>query len=269
MTSIDHLAASRLDGRGYVVLGAGGGGMGTATSLALAAAGANLLCVDASMAEAQAIAAQTGGVGYAADATSRKEMAAVFAQAGDRFGNRFAGIVDIIGVARNGAIPSFDDQAIDRQFAIVARHALLATQIGAPMLAANGGGSITFVGSISGMVAIPNQAIYGMAKAALHHLTRYAAQEFGPAGVRVNAVAPGFVRTPRLHAALPEKVWEQLAEANPLRRVATPDDIAKAILFLASDLSSYVTGNIITLDGGVSNNTVLPGLDIPLQGPPA
>lgn len=267
--SHDHLGAARLDGRGFVILGAGGGGMGTATSHALAAAGAELICVDADPAEAEAIAAATGGTAMRADVTERASMIALFAEVERRFGDRFAGVVDIVGAARNGPLPSFDDDAIDHQFAIVTRHALLATQIAAPLLAARGGGSIVFIGSLSGLSAIPNQTIYGMAKAALHQLVISAAQEFGPQGVRVNAVAPGFVRTPRLHAAIPDAVWRQIADSNPLRRVATSEDVAKAILFLLSDLSDYVTANILTLDGGVSKTTVLPGLDVPLGRQPA
>lgn len=250
----------RLDGRGFVILGAGGGGMGTESSLTLANAGADLLCVDSNPEEANKIAVQTNGVAMVADVTSRADMERVFARAGKLFGDRFAGIVDVVGIAQAGSIPATSDEAIARQFDIVFRHALLAIQIGAPMLAARGGGTMTFVGSISGSGAIPSQAIYGSSKAALHHLVHYAAQEFGPQGVRVNAIAPGFVRTPRLNEALPESFWDQVAEANPLRRYAVPDDIAKAILFLSSDLSSYVTSNILTLDGGVSHNITMPGL---------
>jgi len=88
------------------------------------------------------------------------------------------------------------------------------------------------------------------AKAALHHLVRCSAHELGPRGVRVNAVAPGFVRTPRLLKALAGEFWDQVGETNPLGRVAIPADIASAILFLCSDLASYVTGNVLTLDGG-------------------
>jgi NAD(P)-dependent dehydrogenase (short-subunit alcohol dehydrogenase family) len=83
----------------------------------------------------------------------------------------------------------------------------------------------------------------------LHHLVRVAAVEFGPHKIRVNAVSPGVVRTPRLLKGLSTDAWHQLALATPLRRVADPDDVAKAILFLASDLAGYVTGNILTLDG--------------------
>jgi NAD(P)-dependent dehydrogenase (short-subunit alcohol dehydrogenase family) len=119
---------------------------------------------------------------------------------------------------------------------------------------------MVFVGSISGMVSVANQAAYGTAKAALHHLVRCAAHELGPQSVRVNAVAPGFVRTPRLLARLDEEFWDRVANVNPLRRVAIPADVASAILFLASDLASYVTGNVLTLDGGTNFLAALPAM---------
>jgi len=144
----------------------------------------------------------------------------------------------------------------------VFRHALLATQIAAPLIAANGGGTMTFVGSISGIVGIANQALYGMAKAALHHLVRQAALEFGPVGVRFNAIAPGFVKTPRLAAAIPPETWQSIARSIPMRRVADPADVAKAALFLSSDLSEYVTANILTLDGGATSFVEAPVIKI-------
>lgn len=257
----DYLASARLDGRGYVVLGAGGGGLGDATCSALAGAGAKLLCVDRDQGQAEAIAHQVGGEPHVADVTKRSEMVDVFAKAQSSWGSSFAGVVDIVGMAKNARINEMDDDAIDAQFAVVLRHALLTVQIAGPILAKSGGGSLSFVGSLSGVAAIPNQTFYGIAKAALHHLVRYAAQELGPDGVRVNAVAPGFISTPRLRTLLPQEMWERLAATNPLRRVATPEDIAKAILFLVSDLSAYVNGNILTLDGGVSQTLQLGGTD--------
>jgi NAD(P)-dependent dehydrogenase (short-subunit alcohol dehydrogenase family) len=150
------------------------------------------------------------------------------------------------------------DEMWNQQFDIVLRHAYLAIQMGGAALAKRGGGSMVFAGSISGEVSVENQAAYGTAKAALHHLVRCAAHELGPSGVRVNAVAPGFVRTPRLLSRLDEDFWGSVASVNPLRRVAIPADIAKAILFLSSDLASYTTGNILTLDGGTHFVAALP-----------
>jgi NAD(P)-dependent dehydrogenase (short-subunit alcohol dehydrogenase family) len=128
----------------------------------------------------------------------------------------------------------------------------LALQVGGAALKRLGGGAMTFVGSISGLRSVPGQAIYGAAKAALHHLVRCAAHEFGPAGIRVNAVAPSFVRTPRLEARLDEAFWQRLETTIPMRRVGQPADVAAAVLFLQSGLARYVTANVLTLDGGTS-----------------
>lgn len=264
--SSDHFAAARLDGRAFVVLGAGGGGIGTATCEALAGAGARLLCVDRDARQAEEAAAGCGGAAHVADVTDRAAMGGLFGRAADLFGKSLSGLVDIVAFARSGPIASFDDDALKLQFDVVLRHAILAVQYGGPLLAANGGGTMAFVGSMSGDRTAMNQSVYGLAKAALHHLVRSAGNELGPSGIRVNGVAPGFVETPRLLQALPKPVWDGIAEINPLRRCARPSDVAKALLYLSSDLSSYLNGNILRLDGGYGNAFRLPGLDIPLGG---
>jgi len=185
-------------------------------------------------------------------------MQRIFSLARERFAEHLAGVVDIVGVAHIGALSDMDDQGWDHQFDIVLRHAYLAIQLGAPALASRGGGTIVFVGSLAGLASVANQVAYGTAKAALPHLVRSSAHEFGPRGVRINAVAPGFVRTPRLLSRLGEPYWQNVADLNPMRRVVIPADIARAILFLCSGLAGYVTGNVLTLDGGTAFVAALP-----------
>lgn len=245
----DYTSFSRLDGRGFVVLGAGDG-MGRQSCHALAQAGARVLCVDRDPLLAEGIAHEVQGVAIGADVTSRTDMQRVFQTAQAELGQTFRGVVDIVGMAKLASLVDHDDESWNSQFDIVLRHAWLALQLGGTALAARGGGTMVFVGSIGGLVSVRQQAVYGSAKAALHHLVRCSAHELGPRGVRVNAVAPGFVRTPRLLKALRPEFWEQVAETNPLGRVATPADIASTILYLCSDLAGYVTGNVLTLDGG-------------------
>jgi NAD(P)-dependent dehydrogenase (short-subunit alcohol dehydrogenase family) len=265
-TDIDYAGSLRLDGKGFVLLGAGGGGIGTATARALASAGAEILCVDINRDEAEATAALVNGKAYAADILNREQMQSVFAHAQQLFGPRLSGIIDVVGVVRTKPLEEFDDADVDWQFGIVFRHALLAIQIGAPLLAQNGGGSITLVSSRAGDRVSVNVGLYSAAKAALNQLVRVAALEFGPQQIRVNAVAPGFVTTPRLADSFAQETWDKVAAVNPLRRVATPADVAKAILYLGSDLASYVTGNVIYLDGGTGNAQRLPGADVTLSG---
>jgi NAD(P)-dependent dehydrogenase (short-subunit alcohol dehydrogenase family) len=216
------------------------------------------MCVDRESSRAEAVATEVGGIPETGDVTLRRDMVRIFDQARNEFGDDLHGIVDIVGIANISKIGVIDDEAWDQQFDIVLRHAYLTIQMGSKMLAARGGGTMVFVGSISGIVSVVNQAIYGTAKAALHHLVRCAAHELGAQGIRINAIAPGFVRTPRLLERLSEQFWRQVSDANPMRRVAIPADIAGAVLYLSSDLAGYVTGNVMTLDGGMNNVAALP-----------
>jgi NAD(P)-dependent dehydrogenase (short-subunit alcohol dehydrogenase family) len=119
---------------------------------------------------------------------------------------------------------------------------------------------MVFVGSMAGNRVVPNQAIYGSAKAALHHLVQCAANEHGGKRVRVNAIAPGFIRTPRLEEILSPEQWKLVEGAIPLQQAATPAEIAATILFLASDLSRHVTGQVLAVDGGLGNAAAVPDL---------
>src|SRR3712207_3615037 len=117
---------------------------------------------------------------------------------------------------------------------------------------ADRGGVMTFIASVSGITSAPLHAPYGAAKAGLVSLIRTAAVELGPKGIRANGVAPGVVWTPRISALLGDKGRQGQAENAPLRRVARPADIAAATLFLSSPLASYISGQVLVVDGGVS-----------------
>ena len=119
---------------------------------------------------------------------------------------------------------------------------------------------MVFVGSISGLAHVAGQAAYGSAKAALHQLVASMGRELAPSGVRVNAVAPGFTQTPRLLQILSSDQWTQVASIIPLGTQGQPSEIAAAILFLASDLSSYVTGQVLAVDGGMTGQVIVPEL---------
>jgi NAD(P)-dependent dehydrogenase (short-subunit alcohol dehydrogenase family) len=247
----DYLARLRLDGRNFVVVGAGAG-MGRQAAHALAQAGARVACVDQSAELADAVAAELdGAVGIAADVTVRAEVERAFAEAGERLGP-LTGVVDVVGVATIGPLADLDDAAWDRQFDLVLRHAFLVLQVGAAALREAGGGTIAFVGSISGRRWVPDQAAYGAAKAALHHLVESMGGELAAAGIRVNAVAPGWVRTPRLVERLGEEAWGRIDATVPRGSAALPAEIAGPLLFLSGDLSSYVTGHVLVADGGLT-----------------
>jgi len=239
----DYLARLRLDRRVFAVLG-GGNGIGRQACHALAQAGARVLCVDRDAARAKAVADEIGGTPFDADVTRRAGVERVFEEAGKLGPVR--GVVDIVGMPHLGPFLDLDDARWQSQLDLVLTHAFLALQVGGRALAAAGGGSMVFVGSMSGVTKIPGQVAYGTAKAALHQLVAAAANELGPSGIRVNAVAPGFARTPRLNAMLGEAQWEAIGRLTALGRAADPSEIAAVILFLACELSSHVTGQVLS-----------------------
>ena len=256
----DYTALLRLDDRAFVVIGAGQG-IGRQTTHALAAAGARTLCVDVDAELAEEVAAEVGGVPWVGDATHRDEMARLFADADIELGH-VHGVVDIVGMATRYDLLDLDDETWDWQFDIVLRHAMFAMQYGGRAMAATGGGTMVFVASVSGLTSAPRHAAYGAAKAGLMSLVRSGAVELGNSGIRVNAVAPGVVWTPRVSAFLGDEGRRRNVDNAPLGRVAQPSDIAAAILFLACDLSSYVTGQTLVVDGGV-------GAKFPYPRPPS
>ena len=258
-TSFDFSNLLSMRGQGVVVLGAGQG-IGEQSCLALANVGAQVLCVDSSEEHANRIAERTGGEAFVGDVTSRESIVQIFERADSLFGKKFHGVVDVVGVASLKPIADFSDNDWYRQFDIVVKHAFMTVQVAGAMLARNGGGSMTFIGSLSGLTSVPNQAIYGSSKAALHHFVRCAAHEYGPKNVRINAISPGFTRTPRLEKILPADGWRQVEESIPLRRAATVGDIASGVLYLQSPLSRYVTANVLVLDGGSTTAAAIPNV---------
>jgi 3-oxoacyl-[acyl-carrier protein] reductase len=246
----------RLDGRGVVVLGAGPG-IGGQVCRAMAQAGARVLCVDLDASVAEAAAHAIGGIPLAADITQRAEIERIFAVADNEFGDDFYGVVDIVGVPIPKALELHDDAEINRQFDLVLRHALLTVQIAGPKLAARRRGFMVFVASLAGLQVSPTVPLYGIAKAALMAMVKAAAHRFGPDGVRINAVAPGRIgASGRVRPT--EAQVATISQAIPLRRLGTPSEIAGPILFLASELSSYITGQVLVADGGIGNVTALP-----------
>jgi NAD(P)-dependent dehydrogenase (short-subunit alcohol dehydrogenase family) len=249
----DYGALLRLDGKGFVVLGAGQG-IGRQTAHALSSQGARVLCADIDRARASAVADEVGGVPWVLDARHAAEVERIVAEAAGQLGD-LSGVVDIIGVARWAALVDMDEADWDWSHDMVLRHAFHLVKYAGRALSASGGGTMVFVASISGLTSAPFHAAYGAAKAGLLSLVRSAAIELQSAGVRVNAVAPGITAT--LRAIASRGLTEEDLENGSLTTLGRTSDMASAILFLSSGLSRYVTGQSLTVDGGLLTKSPL------------
>lgn len=243
----DYGSLLRLDGRNFVVLGAGQG-IGRQSAHALAGQGARVVCVDLDVQRAEEIAAEVGGIPVPADARLAGEVERVVDETVGRLG-ALDGVVDIIGVARWAALVDMPEEDWDWCHDMVVRHAFHVAKYAGRAMSANGRGTMVFVASISGISSAPFHAAYGAAKAGLMSLVRSAAMELRPRDIRVNAVAPGVIATPR--AVVSRGVdADQLADGS-LDAMGRTQDIASTVLFLASDLAHYVTGQTLVVDGGL------------------
>ena len=182
-------------------------------------------------------------------------MAAAVDQAVSHYGRLdvMANVAGIMGAG--GPITSIEEAALDRVLAVNLKGVFFGVQAALRVMGEQGSGSIINIASAAIDAAPANLAAYSMAKAGVAILTRAAAQEGGPLGVRVNCVAPGFVVTPMTQRGTPERMAE--VEAAMRRRsvlglVGEPEDIANAVLYLASDASRFVTGQILRPNGGVA-----------------
>ena len=249
----DYGARLRIDGRRFVVLGAGQG-IGRQAAHALAQGGARVVCVDRDADLAGEIAGEVDGTPWSGDMTQRADVEALFAMVCDEvsgFGG-VDGVVDIIGMARWTSVLDCDDGDYDWQLDMNLRHAYLTMQCaGRAMRAGGTGGTMAFVASVSGLTGAPLHGPYGAAKAGLMALVRTAAVEMAPYGIRVNAVAPGPIWTPRMQVAMSDELRDANAANVPLGRMGAPADIAGALLFLASDLAAFVSGQTLVVDGAV------------------
>jgi NAD(P)-dependent dehydrogenase (short-subunit alcohol dehydrogenase family) len=248
----------RLDGKVAIITG-GASGMGEATARMFVREGARVVIGDVQREKGEAVAASLAAscVYKEADVSAAEDVRGLVRTAIDRFGK-----LDIMynnaGIGGGeGPIVDCTEETFDRIIAVDLKAVWLGMKHSLPYLIESGGGSIITTASVSAFMGMPGQGAYGSAKGGVVQLTRVCAIENADKGVRANCICPGGTATPLLWAnpastvhSTPEEVRARLANLQPIPRAGLPEDIAGAALWLASDESSFVTGQAIVVDGG-------------------
>ncbi|MGI8662279.1 MAG: SDR family oxidoreductase [Acidimicrobiales bacterium] len=253
----------RLDDRAAIITGAGRG-IGAASALALAEAGADVVLAARTKEQLDGVAAQVAALGRRAlvvptDANDNEAVAALAGACVDAFGR-----VDVVVNNAGGTAPrpllDTSPGYLERALHFNVTSAFVLSKACIPAMLEGGAGAIVNISSAMGRMADRGMLAYGTAKAALAHMTRLMAADLSPK-IRVNAIAVGSVATSALEVVLetPE-LHDQMVNATPLKRLGVPDDIAMAVLYLASPAASFVTGKIWELDGGLQAPNLALGL---------
>lgn len=242
-----------LERKAALVVG-GGQGMGRAVAILLARAGCRVAVLDVVAERAESVAAELRELGteshaISADVTQSQGARDAISGAVKAFG-RLDRLVNIVGMASWGTMLELDEETWDLDHRLnLKQHFLVSRAAAAQMIEQGEGGSIAMVASVSGLFGAPSHGAYGAAKAGLMALTKTMAQEWYPHGIRVNSVAPGSVRTPRILAQQASGEAPSETDADAARWVEM-DDIGGALLFLSSGLAKAITGQTLVVDSG-------------------
>lgn len=229
-------------------------GIGKAAALAFAKAGYDILiCYRERKADAERTAAEARAFGVRAvifqmDMASLSDCRRTASKALMEFG-KIDALVCNAGVALASLFTQTTEEEYDRLFAVNTKGVFFLSQAVAREMIAAGGGSIVNISSMWGVVGASGEVAYSASKAAVIGMTKALAKELAPSGIRVNCIAPGVIDT-EMNDCYDEETMCALAERTPLSRIGTPEDIANAILFLASENASFITGQTLTVDGG-------------------
>jgi 3-oxoacyl-[acyl-carrier protein] reductase len=238
-----------LDGRVALVTG-GSRGIGAAVARELGAAGARVAVNYRSSADAaEQIAEDIGGIAVEGNVGDPAEAAALVAQVEEKLGDLDC-LVNNAGITRDGLIARMSDDDWEAVVETNLRGTFNTCRAVSRKMLRRRSGSIVNLTSVVGIHGNPGQANYAASKAGIIGLTKALARELGTRGVRVNAVAPGYIDT-ELTSVLPEEVRNAILGSTPLGRLGEPEDVARAVRFLCSDESAFVTGAVLLVDGGL------------------
>jgi 3-oxoacyl-[acyl-carrier protein] reductase len=244
----------RLEGKVCLITGAAQG-IGLATALKFAREGATVvICdvkqagVDAAVVQCEALGAPA--IGFVMDVTQREMVDAVVAQVKARLG-RIDVLVNNAGITQDARLQKMTLEQFDRVIDVNLRGVFHCAQAVTETMVAQGAGVILNASSVVGLYGNFGQTNYAASKFGVIGFTKTWSRELGPKGIRVNAVAPGFIATPIL-STIPEKVIAEMEHRVPLGRLGQPEEIANVYAFLASDEASYINGTVIEVSGGMS-----------------
>lgn len=241
-----------LEGRTAVITG-GAQGLGLAIARAFVDESANVVLgdmnADAVAAAAESLSVGDRAIGLACNVTSESQVDALLTEAANRFGSVQI-MVNNAGITRDATMGKMTEEQFDQVIDVHLKGAWLGTRAASIMMREQEqGGSIINVSSISGKVGMLGQTNYSAAKAGIVGLTKAAAKEVGFANVRVNAIQPGIIHTPMTESLREDVLAAKLAEV-PMGRTGEPSEVASVVLFLASDMSSYMSGTVLEISGG-------------------
>src|SRR5919201_3339964 len=239
----------RFDGKTVFVTGAGSG-IGEAVARAFHAEGARVTLADVALDRAQAVADELGDGRAAARGLDVRAEAAVR----DALSPELDALINVAGIGSTTTAPETSLDVWENVFAVNARGTFLTCKHAIPSMIARGGGSIVNIASVAAIVGLRNRAAYCASKGAVVALTRALAVDHVSDGIRVNAVCPGTVDSPWVRRLVEEagESLDELRARQPLGRLGTPEEIAEAVAYLASDAASFVTGSVFVIDGGLT-----------------
>jgi 3-oxoacyl-[acyl-carrier protein] reductase len=243
----------RLEGKVSIVTGAAQG-IGKATALKFAAEGSKVVICDVKLSSMDEISTELKEMNaeflaYEVNVVNRDQIKAMVDDVVSKWG-KIDVLVNNAGITADNQLIKMPEEDFDKVIDVNLKGVFNCTQLIVPVMSDNGGGVVLNASSVVGLYGNFGQTNYAATKWGVIGMTKTWAKELGKKNIRVNAIAPGFIATPMVKK-MPEKVIEMMEGKAPLRRLGTPEDIANAYAFLASEEASFITGTVLSVDGGV------------------